>query len=32
MTTAGWVFMTVSICSVLTLLVWCYWRLLRQQP
>ncbi len=32
MTTAGWVFMTVSIFSVLTLLVWCYARVLRRQP
>jgi hypothetical protein len=29
MTTAGWVFMTLSILSVLTLVVWCYHRILR---
>ncbi len=30
MTPAGWIFMTVSVASVLTLVIWCYWRLLRQ--
>jgi hypothetical protein len=29
-TTSGWIFMTLSIAGVLTLLVTCYWRLLRQ--
>jgi hypothetical protein len=31
MTTAGWVFMTASILSVLTLVSWCYWQILRQR-
>lgn len=30
MTTAGVLFMSISIASVLTLLVSCYWRILRQ--
>jgi hypothetical protein len=30
MTIAGWVFMTLSITAVTTLLVWCYSRILRQ--
>ena len=29
MTVGGWVFMTLSILAVLSLLVWCYARLLR---
>jgi hypothetical protein len=28
--TSGWIFMTFSIAGVLTLLIACYWRLLRQ--
>jgi hypothetical protein len=28
--TSGWIFMTISITGVLTLLIACYWRLLRQ--
>jgi hypothetical protein len=27
---AGWLFMSVSLASVLTLVVWCYWRILRR--
>lgn len=30
MTTAGVLFMSISIASVLALLVSCYWRILRQ--
>jgi hypothetical protein len=33
MTPAGWIFMATSIAAVLTLLVWCYARILREpQP
>lgn len=29
MTTAGWIFMLVSVVSVWTLAIWCYARILR---
>jgi hypothetical protein len=32
MTFAGWIFMAVSITAVLTLVVGCYSRILRQPP
>jgi hypothetical protein len=32
MTVAGWVFMTLSVLAVTTLVVWCYARILRREP
>lgn len=32
MTATGWVFMTLSILAVLTLVVWCYAQILREPP
>lgn len=32
LTTAGWIFMILSLGSVLTFVVWCYSRLLRTTP
>jgi hypothetical protein len=31
MNLGGWIFMTVSITAVLTLLVWCYTQILRRR-
>lgn len=32
MTPAGWVFMTLSLVAVLTLVTWCYSQILRRPP